>query len=189
MRESFPSSSFWLRVEICECCYARSFATIATVTTVGRNSYDGTVMTLELFATLAAGLFSGASIYINLVEHPARMQCGTAQSLAQWRPSYKRATVMQAGLAAVGFLSATAAWMLGAEGLWLIGGILLGLVIPFTLIVILPTNRRLGVPDIAKESPDTRRLLDRWARLHAVRSVLSFGSFLVFLFLLSRHSH
>jgi hypothetical protein len=39
-------------------------------------------MILELLATLAAGLFSGASIYVNLVEHPARMQCGTAVAVA-----------------------------------------------------------------------------------------------------------
>ena len=93
---------------------------------------------LELIATLSAGLFSGASIYINLVEHPARMECGTAAAIAQWAPSYRRATVMQASLAAVGFLSATGAWLFGNGVVWLIGGILLGLVIPFTLIVILP---------------------------------------------------
>jgi hypothetical protein len=144
-------------------------------------------MILELLATLAAGLFSGASIYVNLVEHPARMQCGTAVAVAQWGPSYERATVMQASLAAVGFLSGTGAWILGAGGFWLIGSILLGLVIPFTFIVILPTNRKLLSPDLVKESPDARRLLDRWARLHAVRSVLSFSSFLVFLLLLNRN--
>jgi hypothetical protein len=144
-------------------------------------------MMLELLATLAAGLFSGASIYVNLVEHPARMQCGIALAVAQWGPSYQRATVMQASLAAVGFLSATAAWILGAGGFWLIGSILLGLVVPFTVIVVLPTNRKLLSQDLDKESPDTRRLLDRWARLHAVRSVLSFSSFLVFLLLLSRN--
>jgi Domain of unknown function (DUF1772) len=117
------------------------------------------------------------------------MQCGTVLAITQWGPSYKRATVMQAGLAAIGLLSATGAWMLGAEGSWLIGGILLGLVIPFTLIVILPINRKLVTPDLAKESLDIRRLLDRWARLHAVRSVLSFSSFLVFLFLLTKNCH
>ena len=115
-------------------------------------------MMLELLATLPAGLFSGASIYINLVEHPARMQCGTVLAITQWGPSYKRATVMQAGLAAIGLLRAAGAWMLGAEGSWLIGGILLGLVIPFTLIVILPINRKLVTPDLARESLDIRRL-------------------------------
>jgi len=42
--------------------------------------------------------------------------------------------------------SAASAWIQGSGGLWLIGGILLGLVTPFTLIVILPTNRKLLAP-------------------------------------------
>ncbi len=147
------------------------------------------MLVLELIATMTAGLFSGASIYVNLVEHPARIACGTAPAIAQWAPSYKRATVMQATLAAVGFLSATGAWLLGGGAAWLLGGILLGLVIPFTLIVILPTNRRLLSPNLDKESPEARQLLDRWSRLHAVRSLLSLSSFLVFLVLLSRSSH
>jgi hypothetical protein len=143
-------------------------------------------MLLEIFATLAAGLFSGASIYINLVEHPARRQCGTALALAQFAPSYKRATVMQASLAAAGFLLAIGAWILGAGVHWLAGGILLGLIIPFTLIVILPTNRRLLGSALATDSPEVERSLDRWGKLHAVRSVLSFSAFLVFLFALSQ---
>jgi hypothetical protein len=143
---------------------------------------------LELLATLAAGLFSGASIYINLVEHPARMQSGTALALAQFAPSYKRATLMQATLAATGFLAALAAYVLGAGTPWLIGAILVGLVIPFTLIVIWPTNRRLLIPALGKDSPEAARLLDRWGKLHAVRSVLSLISFLVFLCALSQKS-
>jgi hypothetical protein len=59
-------------------------------------------------------------------------------------------------------------------------------VIPFTLIVILPTNRRLLSPALAKDYPEAARLLDRWGNLHAVRSVLSFISFLVFLCALSQ---
>ena len=93
--------------------------------------------------------------------------------------------MMQASLAAVGFLSATAAWMLGRELDWLIGGVLLGLVIPFTLIVILPTNRKLLSPSLDKESSEAKQLLDRWGRLHAVRSLLSFSSFLFFVVSLS----
>src|ERR1051325_9250981 len=40
--------------------------------------YHRAMTILEFLATLAAGLFSGASIYINPVEHPARVRCGTA---------------------------------------------------------------------------------------------------------------
>jgi hypothetical protein len=137
---------------------------------------------LELLATLCVGLFSGASIYINLVEHPARMSCGTTAAIAEWAPSYKRATVMQASLAALGFLCALAGWLRGAGILWLVSGILIGLVIPVTLIVILPTNRKLLSPNLDKESREARQLLERWNKLHAVRSVLSLVSFLVCLY-------
>ena len=39
--------------------------------------------------------------YITLVEHPARMQCGTLLAATEFGPSYKRAAVMQAALAVV----------------------------------------------------------------------------------------
>ena len=165
-------------------CYQHGCSRLIAPAATSR--YKWAVIMLGLIATLAAGLFSGASIYINLVEHPARIECGTASAVAQWAPSYRRATVMQATLAAIGFLSAIGAWQLGNGVVWLIGGILLGLVIPFTFIVILPTNRRLLSPNLHKESPEARQLLDRWSRLHAVRSLLSFSSFLVFLVSLSR---
>ena len=54
-------------------------------------------------ALLATALFAGASIYITFVEHPARMLCPIPWAVAQWRPSYKRATLMQASLAVIGF--------------------------------------------------------------------------------------
>lgn len=31
----------------------------------------------EFLATLCTALFAGAAMYISLVEHPARMECGT----------------------------------------------------------------------------------------------------------------
>jgi len=130
-------------------------------------------MFAELIATLCAGLFAGAAIYITLVEHPARLECGTALAATEFGPSYRRATIMQASLAAVGFLAALAAWAQGAGPAVLLGGIVLGLVIPFTLIVILPTNKRLLDPTLDRGSPEAAVLLERWGRLHAVRSVAS----------------
>src|SRR5918995_4170029 len=69
----------------------------------GRNCSAGTML-LTNFAMLATALFTGAAVYISLVEHPARLLCPTAHAMEQWRPSYKRATVMQASLAVVGSL-------------------------------------------------------------------------------------
>jgi hypothetical protein len=99
------------------------------------------------------------------------------------RPSYRRGTVMQATCAAVGLLSSLAAWLAGATVWWLIAGVLLGLVIPFTLTVILPTNKRSLSPALDRGSAEAKRLLAHWGRLHAVRSVLSGLALLLFLYL------
>lgn len=139
-------------------------------------------MLLESMATLGSGLFTGASLYINLVEHPARVQCGTALAVTEFAPSYKRAAVMQAALAALGFIAAT--WLLGSSVYWLVGGLLLGAVIPFTFIAIFPTNKQILDPSLDKESTRAGELLHRWGRLHAVRSALSLASFAIFLWLL-----
>jgi Domain of unknown function (DUF1772) len=61
------------------------------------------------------------------------------------------------------------------------GGILLGLVIPYTPVVIRPTNKRLLAPSLEQSSEEAQALLRRWGRLHAVRNVLSFLALVVFL--------
>ena len=137
----------------------------------------------EFVTVLACALFAGAAVYITLVEHPARMQCGVEIAATEFAPSYRRATVMQVTCAAVGLLSSIAAWLAGATLWWIVGGILLGSVIPFTLIVILPTNKRLLSPTLDRRSAEAERLLARWGKLHAVRSMLSGLALLLFLYL------
>jgi len=80
----------------------------------------------QFVAMVACGLFAGAAVYINLVEHPARMECGTELAATVFAPSYRRAAVMQASLAALGFLSAVVAWFAGGTLWWLVGGYSLG---------------------------------------------------------------
>jgi hypothetical protein len=103
-------------------------------------------MPFEILSTLCAGLFAGAAIYINLVEHPARVECGVEFAVKEFAPSYRRAAVLQGGLAAIGCFSAIAAWLMGASFWWLVGGCVLGLVIPFTLIAIFLLTRNCWIP-------------------------------------------
>ena len=138
-------------------------------------------MSFLLLAAICAGLFAGASIYINLVEHPARLSCGTALAVTQFAPSYKRATVMQALLAVLGLAAGIGAWAMSRDGWVLVAALALGAVVPFTLLVILPTNRRLLGPTLDPASAEAGALLRRWGRLHAVRSALSAAAFLLFL--------
>jgi hypothetical protein len=128
---------------------------------------------LQYVAALTAAIFAGAAIYINVAEHPARMQLDTRNAVMQWAPSYKRATLMQAPLAIVSFLAGASAWLLHGGVIWLVAALLIGSVVPFTFMAIMPTNRRLLAPELDLSAVDTRQLLDRWGRLHGVRSVLS----------------
>lgn len=127
----------------------------------------------QFIALIATTLFVGAAIYINLVEHPARMSCTTQIAATVWAPSYRRATRMQASLAITGFAAGLTAWLLGAGSAWLIAALLIAAVVPVTLIVIFPTNKRLLETGRDPDSAETRALLVRWGQLHAIRSALS----------------
>ncbi|HEV3340697.1 MAG TPA: DUF1772 domain-containing protein [Pirellulales bacterium] len=135
---------------------------------------------MEFVATVCSALFAGAAIYVNAVEHPARMSCGAEAALAEWAPSYKRGTRMQAPLALIGFASAVAAWLAGSSVWWLVGGVVLGFVVPFTFAVIMLTNRRLASAH-GMGSDEARTLLNRWNRLHAARSVCGLVALVIFL--------
>ena len=89
-------------------------------------------------------------------------------------------------LAIVGLLSGVAAWLLGGGAMWLVGAVLIGSVVPFTFVVIMPTNNQLLSPGRDLASSETRALLEKWGRLHAVRSLLSFAAALVFTWSLLR---
>jgi len=139
-------------------------------------------MILLALATACAGTFFGAATYINLVEHPARMSCGREVAVREFDPSYARASVMQAALAILGcLLGLVAAWSL-RDVTTAIAAALLGLVVPFTLIVIFPTNKQLLAPHLDATSDNAGALLARWNRLHAVRSLLSGIAFALFLY-------
>lgn len=139
---------------------------------------------LALIATCSGGIFAGAAIYVSLVEHPARLECGQALAVTEFAPSYHRAARMQASLAFLGFLSAVATCWMDSSLWWLVGGLILGANIPFTLIVVFPINKQLLNPALDKSSPQALQLLGQWGKLHRVRSLLGLISFLLFLLLL-----
>jgi hypothetical protein len=92
---------------------------------------------LKFIATLSAATFAGAALYVNLVEHPARMTLDTRAAVLEWAPAYARGTWMQAPLALLSLVAGLGAWLLG-------GGV-------------------------------------GWARLHAVRTVLSLAATVLYL--------
>jgi hypothetical protein len=135
-------------------------------------------MILETLAVLSGALFTGGAVYVSLVEQPARMRMDAPAAIEQFRFSYRRAAPWQAATAIACALSGVIAWLNGSSWAWALGGLVVGLAVPFTLIVILPTNKRLVGADVVNDT-ERRELLIRWARLHWIRSALGTAGLIV----------
>jgi Domain of unknown function (DUF1772) len=138
-------------------------------------------MIVACLAVLCAGLFAGAALYVTAVEHPARLACGAALALREFAPSYRRGARLQASMAIAGLVLAVGGWYHTGHWPLLVGGLVLGAVVPFTLLVIYPTNHRLLASTLTPESPEAEGLLRQWGRLHAVRTGLGILGFAIML--------
>lgn len=137
-------------------------------------------MIISLVALLSATLFTGAALYITLVEHPARLGLDDGPLLQQWQPSYKRALPIQSGLAVIGGVAGLLAGYLTKDWRWVAGSIALLANWPFTLLAILPVNRRLMALDPHHTNFESRGMLVQWGKLHNVRSALGAIAMLLF---------
>jgi hypothetical protein len=136
-------------------------------------------------AMIAAALFAGAAVYINVAEQPARLRLDDRALLAEWQPSYKRGLAMQAPLAIEGFLLGAAAWWLSGNWRFTVGAVLMLANWPYTLFGIMPTNNQLMALQPEAGNGESRRLIERWGGLHAVRSALGGSAVLAFLWALN----
>ena len=133
-------------------------------------------MLIGQFALIAAAAFTDAAIYVTVAEQPARLGLDDEALLRQWQSSYPRAAVMQASLALGSALLGLAAYWSSGDWRWLVGAALIFGNLPFTLLAILPTNKRLQALPPAAADGGIRREIETWARLHLVRNALGLSA-------------
>ena len=142
---------------------------------------------LGAVAILATALFTGAAIYISLVEHSVRFSVDPINALQQWRLSYQAAAPIQASLATIGCLAAILIALINRQVAWAIAGVLIGSVIPLTLLVIMPVNQALFAFPLNAPGNEIQSMLSAWGQWHAVRSLLSLAALVLLIWLYQSH--
>jgi hypothetical protein len=137
-------------------------------------------MIITATALAVAAAFAGAAFYINVVEQPARLSLDDKAMLAEWKPAYERGTWMQASLALAGCALGVAAWQFEHRALAALGALLILLPWPITLFVIMPTNTKLKQTPPSDANAESRVLVRKWGRLHALRTLVSLGATIAF---------
>ena len=134
-------------------------------------------------ALMVASIFTGAAFYVSFAEQHARLKLDDRALLAEWKPAYKRGYAMQAPLAIMGFLLGATAWWLSRRSMFLAGAALMAANWPWTLFAIMPTNRALYATGLESAGRQSRTLIIKWNKLHAVRTAL--GALAVIAFLIA----
>jgi Domain of unknown function (DUF1772) len=129
-------------------------------------------MTIGFVALIAGAIFTGAALYVSVVEQPARLALDDRALITEWKPSYKRGAAMQAPLALLGCLLGLIAWWQASHPGFLIGAIAMIAPWPWTLIGIKPVNNALLATEPDQAGPQTRTLVVKWGALHSVRTAL-----------------
>jgi hypothetical protein len=141
-------------------------------------------MLTGLLALTTAALFAGAAIYVNFAEQPARLNLDPPALLTQWQPSYTRGAIMQATLAIVSCAFGLLAFFFNYDWRWLVGAALIIAPWPYTMFVIMPTDKILKSTPPAQANEDTHNLVRQWGLLHAVRTLLGFAAVAAYLWAL-----
>ena len=122
-------------------------------------------MLIGSLALAFAAAFSGAALYINLVEQPARLALDDNGLLSEWRPSDRRGFAMLASLALIAAVLGLSAYFETQDVRWLIGAIIVICSWPYTFFAMVPMNNRI----LAISAERTRRRARTGAHLGAAR--------------------
>ena len=139
----------------------------------------------EILATLCAGTFFGAAVYINLAQHPATLETGGEFAGKFFPPMYSKASTLQIILALFGTALGVVSWFLSGNMYWLIGAAFLVSVVPITLLFIKQINDKLLHPKHQLEPEEVLALLKQWNPRHWARSAVSFIAFVCYLLAIS----
>lgn len=134
-------------------------------------------------ALVFAAAFSGAALYLNLVEQPSRLSLDDRALLSEWRPSDRRGFALMATLALIAAIFALAAYFGTHDTRWLIGALVALASWPYTFFAIVPINNRILALSGA-DAAQARQLVRTWGLLEIGQTAIGVVACAVFLWAL-----
>ncbi len=137
-------------------------------------------MIIGSLALAAAGAFTGASLYVNTVEQPARLALSDDALIKEWEPSDHRGFIVLAGLAAAAALFGFIADRELNDLRWALGALVMLASWPYTYLAIVPLNNRILGLIGADGAHEARKLIDLWGKLEIGLTAIGVAGILIY---------
>jgi hypothetical protein len=137
-------------------------------------------MTSGSLALVFAAALTGAALYVNGVEQPARLALDDQALLNEWGPSDRRGVALMAALALISAVLGLSAYFASADVRWAIGALIVVLSWPYTIFVMAPMNNQI-IELAPKDVGAARALVRQWGRLEYGQTGIGLVATVVFL--------
>ncbi len=137
-------------------------------------------MIIGSLALAAAGAFTGASLYVNYVEQPARLALGDDALIKEWEPSDRRGFIVLASFAFLAALFGFIAFRELDDVRWIFGALIAIASWPYTYLAIVPLNNRILELISADAAHEARKVIDLWGRLELGQTALGIVATLIY---------
>jgi hypothetical protein len=136
----------------------------------------GGQMILRSLMLFCSSLQSGAALYTSLVSHPTRIKCGPRNGVLLFSKTYQRTARLQAMLGMTASMASFFSYSIpGGDDLILIAGLCSLSGVAYTMLFVFQVDCQLLDPTLDDEEAQSL-LLEKWGRLHALRTLLMLSS-------------
>jgi uncharacterized membrane protein len=142
---------------------------------------------MQLLAVIIAGIITGGAWAYTLEIHPALMKARPSSSLDVFSPMFHHANKMQPLLGTVVAIVTLIVSFMTGNWYWFVTALIMQIIGPYTIIVLMPLNRRLMAEDADPNSPALLEDLRRWGGLHLVRTLINTLGFVLLCNLLANN--
>lgn len=133
-------------------------------------------------ALAVAGAFTGASLYVNFVEQPARLKLDDAALMKEWETSDHRGFALLAGLSLLSALLGFVDYKTSDDVRWLAGAAAIIAAWPFMFYAVSPLDNRILALISAEDGADARKAIVLWGELELALTALGALATALFVF-------